>query len=167
MRNDHPAIINGRIGHNLCLARVWVDLDLSQSPPMTTLTRTYEFAASHRLDSPVLTHEQNLDIFGKCNNPAGHGHNYLLEVSVSGEPDPLTGMIVNLTDLDLIVNREVVDRYDHKNLNVDIPEFEGRITTSDVVVMEIFDRLKSAVPGKLHRVRLHETARNIFEVSAP
>ena len=142
------------------------ELDLDQNPTMLTLTRSYEFAASHRLDSPALTHEENLELFGKCNNPAGHGHNYVLEVSVSGLPDPTSGMILNLTELDRIVNELVVDRYDHKNLNVDIPEFEGRVTTSEIVALEIFSRLQPHIPAKLQRVRLHETARNIFEVSA-
>ena len=142
------------------------ELDLDQTPNMMTLTRSFEFAASHRLDSPVLTPEENLELFGKCNNPAGHGHNYVLEVSVSGVPDATSGMILNLTELDQVVNELVVDRYDHKNLNVDIPEFEGKVTTSEVVALEIFNRLQSALPGKLQRVRLHETARNIFEVSA-
>jgi len=141
------------------------ELDLDQDPTMMTLTRSYEFAASHRLDSPLLSHQENLDLFGKCNNPAGHGHNYVLEVSVSGVPDATSGMILNLTDLDEVVSELVVDRYDHKNLNVDIPEFQGRVTTSEVVALEIFSRLQSKLPGKLQRVRLHETARNIFEVS--
>jgi 6-pyruvoyltetrahydropterin/6-carboxytetrahydropterin synthase len=130
------------------------------------LTRSYEFAASHRLDSPHLTESENIELFGKCNNAAGHGHNYLLEVTVAGEPDERTGMILNLDDLDRLVSELVVDRYDHKNLNVDIPEFQGKVTTSEVVAIEIFDRLKDKLPAKLHRVRLHETARNVFEVTA-
>jgi 6-pyruvoyltetrahydropterin/6-carboxytetrahydropterin synthase len=143
----------------------FAELDLDRTPALMTLTRSYEFAASHRLDSPHLSAEENLDIFGKCNNAAGHGHNYLLEVTVTGDPDGRTGMILNLDDLDRLVAELVVDRYDHKNLNVDIPEFEGKVTTSEVVALEIFDRLKNHLPAKLHRVRLHETARNVFEVS--
>lgn len=134
-----------------------------------TLTRTYEFAASHRLDSPLLDHATNLELFGKCNNPAGHGHNYILEVTVEGQPDPSTGMMVDLGDLDRIVEQEVVDRYDHKNLNEDIPEFAGKTTTSEVVSQEIFNRLSSKLKtpnSKLSRIRLWETARNMFEVSA-
>lgn len=131
-----------------------------------TLTRTYEFAASHRLDSPFLSSEENLALFGKCNNPAGHGHNYVLEVTVRGVPDSRTGMMVNIVDLDRIVSEVVVDRYDHKNLNEDIQEFQGRPTTSEIVAAEIFDRLKPALPVPLYRIRLYETARNMFEVSA-
>lgn len=145
---------------------LWVEFELDKNPAAMTLTRSYEFAASHRLDSPVLSSQENLDLFGKCNNPAGHGHNYVLEVSVTGEPDPRTGMILDLVELDRLVNELVVDRYDHKNLNVDIPEFQGKVTTSEVVAQEIFDRLENQLPAKLGRVRLHETARNIFEVSA-
>ena len=133
---------------------------------MMTLTRTYEFAASHRLDSPMLSPEDNLALFGKCNNLAGHGHNYLLEVTVTGEPDPTSGMMVNIVDLDALVETLVVNRYDHKNLNVDLPEFQGKTTTSEVVALEIFNRLRDSLPVNLSRVRLHETARNIFEVRA-
>lgn len=131
-----------------------------------TLTRTYEFAAAHRLDAPGLSPEENIELFGKCNNPAGHGHNYVLEVTVEGPPDPRTGMTVDVGKLDEVVENEVVNRYDHKNLNVDIAEFQGRPTTSEVVVAEIFSRLESKVPAKLKRVRLFETARNMFEVNA-
>lgn len=130
-----------------------------------TLTRTYEFAASHRLHSDQLSAEENIELFGKCNNPAGHGHNYVLEVTVEGQPDPQTGMLVDLGALDIAVHKEIVDRYDHKNLNVDLPEFAGKNTTSEVVAAQIFDTLKDKVPAKLHRVRLHETARNMFEVT--
>lgn len=129
-----------------------------------TLTRIYEFAASHRLHVPSMSNDENLELFGKCNNPAGHGHNYLVEVTVEGEPDPRTGMMVDLGALDEAVGALVVDLYDHKNLNVDLPEFQGRPTTSEVVAAEIFARLDGKVPGRLARVRLHETARNVFEV---
>lgn len=133
---------------------------------MITLTRVYEFAASHRLHSDALSHEENLREFGKCNNPAGHGHNYLLEVTVAGEPDPVTGMLVSLDALDAAVNERVVDRYDHRNLNDDVPELAGKNPTSEVVALEIFRLLEGALPARLTRVRLHETARNIFEVRA-
>ncbi len=133
---------------------------------MTTLTRIYEFAAAHRLDAPSLSPAENIALFGKCNNPAGHGHNYLLEVTVQGVPDPQTGMLVDIEALDRTVHELVVDRYDHKNLNSDIPEFTNMNTTSEIVTQTIFSRLAGQVPAKLHRVRLHETARNIFEVNA-
>lgn len=143
---------------------LWAELDLETA--RMTLTRTYEFAASHRLNAPALSHERNLELYGKCNNPAGHGHNYVLEVTVEGRPDPATGFMCDLVALDSAVNKAVVDRYDHRNLDVDIPEFQGRITTSEIVAQEIFDRLVEVVPARLHRVRLFETARNVFEVTS-
>ncbi len=131
-----------------------------------TLTRIYEFAASHRLHADGLNDHRNVELFGKCNNPHGHGHNYVLEVTVAGEPHPVTGMIVDIESLDRTVHSEVVDRYDHQNLNLDVPEFANLNPTSEVVAQQIFLRLQTTVPAKLHRVRLHETARNIFEVNA-
>jgi len=144
---------------------LYAELEIEPTPTMT-LTRIYEFAASHRLHSPSLSDDKNLELFGKCNNANGHGHNYVLEVTVSGEPDSTTGMMVDIGALDATVHREVVDRYDHRNLNLDLPEFQGRPTTSEVVAAEIFDRLKKQVPATLARVRLWETARNMFEVTA-
>ncbi len=143
---------------------LWAELDLKTN--MTTLTRTYEFAASHRLHVESMSQAENDELFGKCNNPAGHGHNYLLEVTVSGSPDPLTGMLVDLGALDDAVNRLVVDRYDHRNLNCDVPELVGQVTTSEVVSQAIWNQLNGKLPAPLYRVRLHETARNIFEVTA-
>ena len=131
----------------------------------TTLTRLYEFAASHRLHVSSMSDEQNVEMFGKCNNPSGHGHNYVLEVTISGEMDPTTGMMTDLMALDDKINELVVDRYDHKNLNEDLPEFKGRPTTSEQVVLEIFKRLDGHIPAQLERVRLHETARSFFEVA--
>jgi 6-pyruvoyltetrahydropterin/6-carboxytetrahydropterin synthase len=131
-----------------------------------TLTRVYEFAAAHRLHSPTLSSDENTALFGKCSNAAGHGHNYVLEVTVEGKPDERTGMLVDIVALDRTVEDLVVDRYDHKNLNEDIPEFKERVTTSEVVAQTIFDRLKGNLPAELARVRLFETARNVFEVSA-
>lgn len=135
-------------------------------PDPMTLTRVYEFAASHRLHHPKLSHDENVQLFGKCNNPAGHGHNYVLEVTVRGQPDPETGMMVGLGELDAVVNAEVVDRYDHKHLNEDLPEFREAMTTTEALVQEIWNRLEGKVPATLHRVRVFETARNIFEVGA-
>lgn len=142
---------------------LWCELETETD--MLTITRTYEFAASHRLHVEEFSAEQNREAFGKCNNAAGHGHNYGLEVTVTGDPDPVTGFIVDIGRLDSVVNQEVVDRYDHKNLNCDVPELAGKNPTSEVVAIAIFDRLKSTVPCRLVKVRLLETARNAFEVS--
>ncbi len=132
---------------------------------MITLTRIYEFAASHRLHVPSLSESENIELFGKCNNLHGHGHNYVLEVTVSGEPDSETGMIVDIAKLDRVVEDRVVNRYDHKNLNLDVEEFRNVCPTSEVVAQEIFNRLDGHLPASLERVRLFETARNMFEVS--
>lgn len=145
---------------------LYVEYEPGLDTTAMTLTRCYEFAASHRLHNSLLSDAENVELFGKCNNAAGHGHNYVLEVSVSGEPETRTGMLVNLEELDRIVHEVVVNRYDHKNLNVDIQEFEGQVPSSEIVALEIFNRLKRALPVKLERIRLHETARNIFEVRA-
>jgi len=133
---------------------------------MTTLTRTYEFAAAHRLHSNALSSEVNEELFGKCNNPSGHGHNYVLEVTVTGQPDPQTGMLVDLGRLDEVVNAEVVDRYDHKHLNLDLPEFADKPSSSENIVSEIWSRLDGKLPAKLQRVRLFETARSVFTIEA-
>ncbi len=138
----------------------------NSEPPMISLTRKYEFAASHRLHVESLSEAENVALFGKCNHIHGHGHNYELEVTVTGEPDPVTGFVCPLDELDSVVQREVVSRYDHKNLDKDIPELLGKNTTSEIVVQAIFNRLKSCVPAKLVRVRLYETARNMFEISS-
>ena len=130
-----------------------------------TLTRTYEFAASHRLNASGLTHEENLKLFGKCNNLNGHGHNYVLEVTVGGVPGADSGMLVDLVALDSAVNAAVVDRYDHKNLDQDVPELSGQNTTSEIVALTIFRQLDGKLPATLERVRLWETARNMFEVT--
>ena len=130
---------------------------------MVTLTRTYEFAAAHRLHSPALSDDENRRIFAKCNNPHGHGHNYVLEVTVGGEPDPRTGMLLDLDLLDQVVTAEVVDRYDHRHLNLDTPEFQDLNPTSENLVRVIWDRLEPALPpGLLRRVSVHETDRNVF-----
>jgi 6-pyruvoyltetrahydropterin/6-carboxytetrahydropterin synthase len=128
---------------------------------VTTLTRTYEFAAAHRLHSGSLSDEENRQIFGKCNNTHGHGHNYLLEVTVGGEPDPETGLLIDLSCLDRVVNTEVIDRYDHRHLNFEIDELRNINPTSENVVRAIWERLAPSLPT-LRRVTLRETERNIF-----
>lgn len=130
-----------------------------------TLTRSYEFAAAHRLHSPELSLERNLELYGKCHNEAGHGHNFVLEVTVAGEPHGESGMICDLGSLDKAIHERVVDRYDHANLNHDIPELQGKIPTSEVVVQAIWDQLDGRLPAELHKVRLLETPRSAFEVS--
>jgi 6-pyruvoyltetrahydropterin/6-carboxytetrahydropterin synthase len=146
------------------LRRVELQLPFEESPRMQ-VTHVYEFSASHRLHSQVLTEEQNIDLFGKCNNANGHGHNYVLEVTVQGPIDARTGRVVDPDALDAAVNREVVDRYDHRHLNEDIPEFSDLIPSAEWITRVIWDRLKDHIPSpaRLARVHLKETARNLFE----
>jgi 6-pyruvoyltetrahydropterin/6-carboxytetrahydropterin synthase len=127
------------------------------------LGRRYRFAASHRLQSEKLTAEENSRLYGKCNNPYGHGHNYVVEVSVSGAVDPATGMITNLADLDTFVEREIIEPFDHKSLNEDVPTFRKQVPTTENLCKEIFQRLKRFPNAKLERVRVEETANNSFE----
>jgi 6-pyruvoyltetrahydropterin/6-carboxytetrahydropterin synthase len=127
------------------------------------LGRRYRFAASHRLHTEKLSEEENARVFGKCANPYGHGHNYLLELSVSGEVDPATGMIANLADLDSFVEREVIDVFDHHSLNEDVAAFRGVVPTTENLCIEIYKRLKSFPKAKLERVRVQETSNNSFE----
>lgn len=142
---------------------LWAELFLIGEKTMITLTRVYEFSASHRLHVDELPESENIALFGKCNNPAGHGHNFILEVTVTGEPHETTGMICSINELDNAVHRLVIDRYDHKNLNCDLPEFENINPTSEIVTKTIWRTLDGNLPAKLYRVVLRETARNIFE----
>lgn len=126
---------------------------------MVYLTRKIEFSASHFYDNPAFSPEENRRVFGKCNNPHGHGHNYTLEVTVAGEPDPATGMVLDLKELKEILEREVMQRMDHRHLNYEVPELQGQIPTCENVARVIFNLLESRITqGKLHRVRLYESA---------
>lgn len=125
---------------------------------MVLLTRKIEFSASHRYHNPDLSPEENRRVFGKCNNPHGHGHNYTLEVTVAGEPDPLTGIVLDLKDLKEILEREVMQRMDHRFLNYEVPELAGQIPTCENIARVIWHLLDSKIrQGKLYRVRLYET----------
>jgi 6-pyruvoyltetrahydropterin/6-carboxytetrahydropterin synthase len=127
------------------------------------LTRRYRFSASHRLHSTEMSAEQNRDTYGKCNNPHGHGHNYTLEVTVSGPVDQSTGMVCNLVDLDGVVERDVLSRYHLSNLNT-LQEFAQLVPTTENLSVEIFEILQRGFHlAHLERVRLEETMMNSFE----
>ena len=128
------------------------------------VTRRYRFSASHRLHSAALSDSVNDTTYGKCNNPFGHGHNYVLEVTVEGPVDAVTGRVADLPSLDGLVQKEVLARYDHRNLNEEVPELAGTVPTTEVVSAAIYQRLKQTLPS-LDRVRIWETRNNIFEVS--
>lgn len=122
------------------------------------LTKRSTFCASHRLFNPSFSDDKNWEVFGPCNNPHGHGHNYTLDVTVRGERDPETGMIMNLRDLGDIIGKEIIDQLDHKNLNLDVPWLHGVIPTIENLAARIWDRLSPALPpGTLHSVRLYES----------
>lgn len=127
------------------------------------LCRRYTFAASHRLFSPRLSDAENRRIYGKCANPHGHGHNYVLEAAFSGPVDPATGMIANLADVDAFVAREVLEAFDHRNLNEEVPAFREQPPTTENLCVEIYRRLRPFPHARLERVRLEETGRNSFE----
>jgi 6-pyruvoyltetrahydropterin/6-carboxytetrahydropterin synthase len=129
------------------------------------LSRRYRFSASHRLHSEHMSDAENQATYGKCNNPHGHGHNYVLEVTVSGQVAESTGMVCNLVDLDDCVQREVVARFDLENLNMK-PEFASSVPTTENLCLVIYDILKrSFAQAHLDKVRLEETMMNSFEVS--
>ncbi len=127
------------------------------------LTRRYRFAASHRLHSAQFSEEENKRLYGKCNNRYGHGHNYVVEVAMSGPVDAATGMIANVNDLDAFVEREVIEPFDHTYLNEEISEFRDRVATTENICIEIFNRLREFPRAKLERVRVEETSLNSFE----
>jgi 6-pyruvoyltetrahydropterin/6-carboxytetrahydropterin synthase len=139
---------------------------------MILLTRRYKFSASHRLHAAHLGHEENRELYGKCNNPFGHGHDYTIEVSVAGEMNEQTGKVIRVEVLDRLMQERVLSAFDHKNLNAEVPEFMATPPTTENLALEIRKRLKahwkSAFPEVspvLRRVRIYETKRNIFEIS--
>jgi 6-pyruvoyltetrahydropterin/6-carboxytetrahydropterin synthase len=125
---------------------------------MVYLTRKAEFSASHYYHNPEFTPEENQRIFGKCNNPHGHGHNYTLEVTVKGQVDARSGFVVDLKELKDIMNREVLDAMDHRFLNREVPEFQEAIPTTENLAISIWRRLQPKLQvARLHRVRVYET----------
>jgi 6-pyruvoyltetrahydropterin/6-carboxytetrahydropterin synthase len=124
---------------------------------MIYLTRKAEFSASHYYHNPEWTPEENQRVFGKCANLNGHGHNYTLEVTVGGEVDAVTGFVIDLALLKSILNREVLDDFDHRHLNKEVPEFSKQVPTSENLAIVIWKRLEAHLqPARLHRVRLYE-----------
>ncbi len=125
---------------------------------MVSLTRKIEFAASHLYHNAEFSAEENRRVFGKCNNPHGHGHNYILEVTIAGEPDPVTGMVLDLTELKELLEREVMRRMDHRFLNYEVAELAGMIPTCENIAVVIWNLLEPKISsGHLQRVRLYES----------
>ena len=128
---------------------------------MIYITRRLEFCASHRLYNPEFTDEKNETIFGLCNNPNGHGHNYVLEVTVKGEVDPQTGMVLDLKALKKLINEEIINKVDHKNLNVDVDFLKEVIPTAENIAIHFWNILEPKIEnGELHEVKLFESERN-------
>jgi 6-pyruvoyltetrahydropterin/6-carboxytetrahydropterin synthase len=127
------------------------------------LTRRYLFSASHRLHCEEMSASENQAVYGKCNNPHGHGHNYSVEVTVAGRVDPRTGMVCNLVDLDAFVHEKILERFGHQNLNT-LPEFEGTVPTTENLCVEVFDILEGNFHhAQVDKVRIEETMLNSFE----
>src|SRR5688572_27263897 len=136
--------------------------------PNVTITRRMHFNAAHRVHNPALSDAENTELFGKCNNPNWHGHNYILDVSVSGEVSAKTGYVVDLAHLKDVVTREVIDKVDHRNMNVEVDFMKGKIPTTENIVVAIWNVLKPVVaPAKLERLVLWETQNNAAEYRGP
>jgi 6-pyruvoyltetrahydropterin/6-carboxytetrahydropterin synthase len=134
-------------------------------PYTSSITRSYTFCAAHRLHTDQLPEERNRQIFGKCNNPNGHGHNYTVLVTVQGNLDPHTGLITDVEALDRIVKERIVDRFDHQHLNFD-PDFENITTTGENLARLTWDLLVDQIPsGQLEKIGIIETRDNFFEYS--
>jgi 6-pyruvoyltetrahydropterin/6-carboxytetrahydropterin synthase len=132
--------------------------------PHVTVTRRLRFNAAHRVHNPELSDEENRRLFGKCNNPNWHGHNYTLEVSVAGEIDPRTGYVMDLGKLRDLVEREVIEHADHRNMNIDVDFMSGVIPTAENIVVQCWRVIAPHMaPARLTRVRLWETENNYVE----
>ncbi|KAM4716041.1 6-pyruvoyl tetrahydrobiopterin synthase [Anableps anableps] len=126
------------------------------------ITRVQSFSACHRLHSLHLSDEDNKEVYGKCNNPYGHGHNYKVEVTVRGKIDPVTGMVMNLTDLKRCIEEVIMIPLDHKNLDKDVPYFANVVSTTENLAVYIWDNMVKALPASLlYEIRIHETDKNI------
>lgn len=153
--------------------RLWVEyrgeMDDTMRPdatPRASLTRAVEISAAHRLSSEALSDDENRALYGKCANPNGHGHNYRIEVTVRGAVDPRTGTLIDLSLLDRVIDTQVVSRLDHKHLDLDVPEFRGRVSTGENIALVVWDLLVGSLPhGALDKVRVIETTNNAFEYS--
>lgn len=141
--------------------------DVLKKPRKVYVTRTIEFNAAHRLFNPELSEKDNLACYGKCSNVHGHGHNYELEITVSGIVDPQTGFLLDLKELKEILEQEIMDRFDHKNLNHDVAELQNSVPSTEVLAVTVWEILKRTLQERytnkkitLHEVNVHETRKN-------
>ncbi|ARM31079.1 6-carboxytetrahydropterin synthase [Prosthecochloris sp. HL-130-GSB] len=140
--------------------------DVLEKPRKVYVTRSVEFNAAHRLFNPSLSEEENHTVYGKCSNLYGHGHNYLAEITVSGIVDRETGFLIDMKELKMILEKEIMNRFDHKHLNFDVQELENTVPSTEVIAVTVWDILQDALQHyankeiKLHEVRIHETRKN-------
>lgn len=131
---------------------------------MILVTRRETFSASHRLHNENWTDEKNEEVFGKCNNPNGHGHNYVLEVTVMGEIDNETGYVIDTKLLKWIIRKNIIEKVDHKHLNLDVDFFKGIIPTAENIAVAFWEQIFDKIPnGKLFSIKIYETENNYFE----
>lgn len=131
---------------------------------MIYVTRREVFSASHRIYNPNLSDEENFKIYGKCSNPNGHGHNYTIEITIAGEINSDTGYLIDLTQLKKIIRENVIDKLDHKNLNMDVEFLKDKIPTAENILIGIWNQLADKIPaGKLYSIKLYETENNYVE----
>lgn len=141
-------------------------LPLKKSHRMIHITRREHFNAAHRLFREDFSDEKNLEVFGKCSNPNWHGHNYILYVTVKGDVNPETGFVINLKVLSRIINEKVIDKLDHKNINIEVDFMQGKLASTENLAISIWDELElpiRSVGAELHCVKLMETEKNIVE----
>ncbi|XP_037546644.1 6-pyruvoyl tetrahydrobiopterin synthase [Nematolebias whitei] len=140
-----------------------VEVTVEAAERIGYITRVQSFSACHRLHSTLLSDEDNKTIYGKCNNPNGHGHNYKVEVTVRGKIDPITGMVMNITELKKCIETVIMVPLDHKNLDKDVPYFANVVSTTENVAVYIWDNMVKILPANLlHEIRIHETDKNII-----
>ncbi len=133
---------------------------------MVYITRREHFSAAHRLFLPEYTDEENLSVFGKCSNPNWHGHNYILFVTVRGVPDPVTGLIIHLRHVSKLIDDRVLSKVDHKNLNLEVDFLAGKVPTSEILAIGIWNELAGGIRqlgGELHCIRIEQSENNIIE----
>lgn len=133
---------------------------------MVYITRKEIFSAAHKLSRADWSNEKNVEMFGKCSNPNWHGHNYNLYVTVKGEANPETGFVVNLSEVSTILKKHVLDKVDHKNLNLDVDFMQGKLCSTEILAMEIWKQIESPISAlgcKLHCVKIQETEKNYVE----
>jgi len=138
---------------------LWAEYDGSEE---AEFSRSYVFSAAHRLHAPALSDAENLALYGKCNNPNGHGHNYTLEVTTGGRIDDTTGMVIDLVALDATVHR-VLDMLDHKHIDREVPAFAAQTSTAENLVVYMWGELAPRLEGQLRHLKLWETNKNVFE----